>query len=128
MSYLLSNGMCILVPRPSRQPYHHKFESHNRLDRYNGFLVFQSFTQQPGLHYDENFSKVIKPKIVCTVLSIVASRHWPYLLDVENAILNGDLREEVYMKQTYGYVHLGFLDHLCKLRKTLCLKQAPDEV
>ena len=51
--------------------------------------------------------------------------HWPfYQMDVNNAFLNGDLQEEVYMQTSPGYPHSGI--QVCRLRRALyVLKQTP---
>ncbi|KAJ9557448.1 hypothetical protein OSB04_012062, partial [Centaurea solstitialis] len=117
MSALLSNHTWDLIVG-SRWLYRHKFDSQGHIARYKARLVAQGFSQQPGLDYDETFSLVVKPATIRTVLSIS--------LDVKNAFLNGDLTEEVYMKQPPGYAHPSYPNHVCRLRKALYgLKQAP---
>ena len=62
-----------------------------------------------------------------TLLSVAVSRSWPlYQLDIKNAFLHVDLREEVYMDQPPGYVVTSSEHLVCRLRKALYgLKQSP---
>ncbi|CAM8934540.1 unnamed protein product [Rhodiola kirilowii] len=47
-------------------------------------------------------------------------------MDVKTTFLNGDLKEEIYMKQPEGFVVTGQEHKVCKLVKSLYgLKQAP---
>jgi len=47
-------------------------------------------------------------------------------MDVKNAFLHGDLKEEVYMEQALGYVDQTHPNLVCRLKKALySLKQAP---
>jgi hypothetical protein len=47
-------------------------------------------------------------------------------MDVKTAFLNGELDEEIYMKQPEGFVTHGHEDIMCRLRTSLYgLKQAP---
>ncbi|GJX17600.1 ribonuclease H-like domain-containing protein [Tanacetum coccineum] len=77
-----------------------KYLADGMLSRYKARLVANGSTQLERVDVDETFSLVVKPGTIWTVLSLVASRHWPiHQLDVKNAFLHGDLSETVYMHQ-----------------------------
>jgi len=47
-------------------------------------------------------------------------------MDVKTTFLHGDLEEEIYMKQSEGFVVKGMKQLVCKLKKSLYgLKQSP---
>ena len=55
---------------------------------------------------------------VRSLIAVAASKHWPlFQLDVNNAFLHGDLREEVYMKVPEG-MH-NFNKQVCRLKKSI---------
>lgn len=68
------------------------------VERYKARLVGKKKTQAYGIEYQEQFALVARLNIVRVLLSLAANLYWPlYHLDVQNAFLNGDLEEEVYM-------------------------------
>ena len=70
---------------------------------------------------------MVKPTTVRLVLSLAVSRglHLQQI-DVQNAFLHDVLQEDVYMTQPPGFIHPQFLQHVCKLQKSLYdLRQAP---
>lgn len=79
------------------------------------------------IDYLETFSPMARLNFVQILLFVVISRSWPlYQPEIKNAFLHGNLKEEVYMDQSPGYVVAGS-DHLeCRLLKALYgLKQSP---
>ncbi|XP_014517174.1 uncharacterized protein LOC106774644 [Vigna radiata var. radiata] len=64
--------------------------------------------------------------IVRTILALAASKSWPlHQMDVKNAFLHGDLKEEVYITLPGGMSTLS-PNTVCKLKRSLYgLKQAP---
>ncbi|KAG8482310.1 hypothetical protein CXB51_027300 [Gossypium anomalum] len=92
-------------------------------------LVAKGCSQVPGCDFKETFSLVIKPATIRTILSIAVTKGWSLRqVDINNAFLNGDLTDEVFMQQPPGYVQSGPNGEqlMCRLTKALYgLRQAP---
>ncbi|CAL2231172.1 unnamed protein product [Prunus armeniaca] len=96
------------------------------IDRYKAQLVALGNKQEYGLDYDETFAPVTKMTIIRTILALAASQSWPlHQMDVKNAFLHGDLKEEVYLQLPSG-MPTSSPNDVCKLKRSLYgLKQAP---
>lgn len=121
---MLKNKTWHLVPPPigknvidCKWVYKVKKKADGTIDMYKAFLVAKGLRQQYDLDYEETFSSVVK----------ALSRGWSLRqLDVQNAILHGLPKEEVYMRQLPGYAYVRCPYYVCKLDKALYgLKQAP---
>lgn len=131
---LVKNGTRSLVPCPTnvnvvgcKWIYRTKRKSDGSIERHKARLVAQGFSQQAGKDFFETFSPVVKPTTIRLVVSIALSNQWCLRqLDINNAFLNGELSEVVYMRQPKGFEDSHHPDHVCQLRKALYgLKQAP---
>jgi histone deacetylase 1/2 len=89
--------------------------------------VAKGFKQRYGIDYEDTFSPVVKMATIRTILSIIVSRGWHFIqLDVQNAFLRGDSKEEGYMRQPPRYEDRNKPHYVCKLDRALYrLKQAP---
>jgi hypothetical protein len=88
-------------------------------------LVAWGFQQEYGRDYKETFALVAHMTTVHTLIAVAAVHSWAISqMDVKNAFLHGDLREEVYMHPPPGVeVPPGHVYHLW--RALYGLKQAP---
>ena len=104
-----------------------KYHADGSIQRYKARLVAKGFQQTPDVDFVETFSPVIKPCTIRVIFTLAAAYNWDIQqVDVNNAFLNGDLQEVVYMNQPTSFVNAAKLDHVCKLQKALFgLKQAP---
>ena len=75
------------------------------------------------MDYNETFAPVTKMTTICTLIVIASVRQWHISkMDVNNAFLNRDLKEKVYMDRSLGVPHGPGKDY--KLKKVLySLKQ-----
>ena len=90
-------------------------------------LVARGFVQQVGIDFDEVFAPVARMDSIRLLLALAAQEGWPvHHMDVKSAFLNGELKEEVYVKQPPGFVVQGEEGKVLRLRKALYgLRQAP---
>ena len=99
------------------------------IGRYKARLVAKGFSQAAGQDFKETFSPVVKDNTVRVVLTLAMTNSWKLRqIDVNNAFLNGDLQEEVYMVQPSGFEECDAEVNklVCRLYKALYgLKQAP---
>ena len=101
-------------------------DSEGRLQRYKARLVAKGFTQKKGIDYDETFSPVVHMESFRTLMAMAAKMDWEIeQMDVDTTFLNGDLEEEIYMKQPPEFHVKGAEQKVCRLKKAIYgLKQA----
>src|SRR3954464_8580879 len=103
-----------------------KRDPKGNIERFKARLVAKGFTQKEGIDYKETFSPVSKKDSLRVIMALVA--HFDLELqqmDVKTAFLNGELEEEVFMKQPEGFPSSNGEHLVCKLKRSIYgLKQA----
>ncbi|KAE8656318.1 Nodulation-signaling pathway 2 protein [Hibiscus syriacus] len=99
------------------------------IHRYKARLVAKGYSQIPGHDFLDTYSPVVKFASLNAILALAVSNNWELRhIDVNNAFLNGDLTEDVFMKQPPGFEQFAEDGStlVCKLQKALYgLRQAP---
>ena len=103
-----------------------KYNEAGEVARWKARLVAQGFKQRPGIDFDETYASVINKATIRTVFHIAAQKGMHlHQMDVKTAYLNGELEEEVYMRQPPGFEDSDHPDWVCKLKKSIYgLKQS----
>nr|GFA70999.1 retrovirus-related Pol polyprotein from transposon TNT 1-94 [Tanacetum cinerariifolium] len=123
-----------LVPRPDKvMVINLKWIYKVKLDELGGILknkarlVARGYRQEEGVDFEESFAPVARLEAIWIFLAYAAHKNMVvYQMDVKTAVLNGKLREEVYVSQPNGFVDPDNPNHVYKLKKALYgLKQAP---
>ncbi|KAG8499662.1 hypothetical protein CXB51_006097 [Gossypium anomalum] len=133
---LVDNSTWCLVPLPPGRKvigckwlFKVKKNPDGTIARRKARLVAKGCSQAPGCDFKETFSPVVKPATIRVILSVAVTKGWKLRqVDVNNAFLNGDLTDEVFMQQPPGYVQSGQNGErlVCRLNKALYgLRQAP---
>ena len=104
-----------------------KFDENGNLSKYKARLVAQGFSQGFIYDYSDTFSPVVRFDSFRLLVSIAAFHNHPIgQMDIKGAYLNGNLEEEIYMRQPKGCD--DGTGRVCRLKHTLYgLKQSGRE-
>jgi hypothetical protein len=89
-------------------------------------LVAKGYSQVKGLDFDETYAPVARFESIRILLAYATYHGFKlYQMDVKSALLNGPIKEEVYVEQPSRFEDNEYPSHVYKLSKALYgLKQA----
>lgn len=128
---LISNGTWEMVELPTglkpigcKWVFALKTNPAGEVERYKARLVAKGCSQRYGIDYEETYSPVVRYATIRMILAMAAEYElYVHQLDVSTAYLNGDLDEDIYMRQPEIYDDKS--GYVLKLKKSLYgLKQA----
>ena len=75
------------------------------IDKYKARLVVQGFRQKEDLDYFDTYSPMTRITSIRMLIAIASILDLEiHQMDVKTAFLNGELEEEIYMKQPEGFL------------------------
>ncbi|GJS06781.1 zinc finger, CCHC-type containing protein [Tanacetum coccineum] len=106
-----------------------KMKVDETIDKFKARLVIQGFRQKEGINYFDTYAPAARITTIRLLLALAAINNLViHQMDVKTSFLNGDLDEEVYMRQPEGFIMPGNEHKVCKLVKSVYgLKQAPKQ-
>ena len=136
MDYIMGNKTWKLVDLPpGSKPigckwiFKKKMKVDRTIDKFKARLVVKGFIQKEGIDYFDTYAPVARISTIRVLIALASIYKLQiHQIDVKTTFLNGELEEEIYMKQPQGFVVHGQEQKVCKLIKSLNgLKQAPKQ-
>ncbi|GJR38608.1 retrovirus-related pol polyprotein from transposon TNT 1-94 [Tanacetum coccineum] len=85
--------------------FKNKMKADGTIDKFKARLVIQGFRQKEGIDYFDTYAPVARISTIRLLIALAATHNLViHQMDVKTAFLNGDLEEEIYMKQPEGFV------------------------
>ncbi|GJU59350.1 zinc finger, CCHC-type containing protein [Tanacetum coccineum] len=106
-----------------------KIKVDGTIDKFKAILVIQGFRQNERIDYFDTYAPVARISTIRLLIALVATYNLViHQMDVNTTFLNGNLEEEVYMKQPKGFIVPGNEHKVFKFIKSLYeLKKAPNQ-
>jgi hypothetical protein len=112
---ILKNDVWEVVPRPqgksivtSKWIYKIKHATYSSVEKFKARFVACGFSEKEGIDYDEIFAPVARYTSMRIIISLASVFAWKlHQMDFKTAFLNGEVEQEVYIKQLEGFVIHG---------------------
>ena len=89
----------------SKWVYKVKRNADGSVERFKARLVAQEYSQSQEIDYEEVFAPVARYNSVRSLLAVANVCDWEiHQMDVKTAFPQGELEEEIYLKQPDGFI------------------------
>jgi hypothetical protein len=107
--------------------FSNKQDEHGVVTKNKARLMAKGHAQVAGLDFEETFAPIARLELIHILLAYVAQHSFKlFQMDIKSALLNGPIKEEVYVEQPPDFEDDKCPNHVYKLSKMLYgLKQAP---
>ena len=118
------------------KPRKRKRDMNGNIVRHKARLVAKGFTQKSGIDYDEMFCPVVRFESIRTIIALAAKHNLRlHQVEIATAFLNGEQKEDIFMKQQEGFEIKGKEHMVCTLKRSIyglkqssrCWNQATDK-
>ncbi|GJW11845.1 retrovirus-related pol polyprotein from transposon TNT 1-94 [Tanacetum coccineum] len=100
--------------------YKVKFDEYDDVLKNKARLVAKGYRQEEGIDFEESFAPVARIEAIRIFIAHAASKNMTiYQMDVKTSFLNGELKKEVYVSQSEGFVDPDHPTHVYRLKKAL---------
>ncbi|GJR50376.1 retrovirus-related pol polyprotein from transposon TNT 1-94 [Tanacetum coccineum] len=125
-SRLLFHSLYGKIAICSKWVFRNKKDEHGIVTKNKARLVAQCYNQEEGIDYDETFAPVTRMEAIRIFLAFSTYMNFiVFQMDVESSLVNGKLKEEVFVKQPPGFKSSEFPNYVCKLDKALYRLKQP---
>ncbi|GKB39816.1 zinc finger, CCHC-type containing protein [Tanacetum coccineum] len=116
---IMENNTWVLsdLPHGFKFIFNRKMKVDGTIDKFKARLVIQGFRKKERIDYFDTYAPVARITTIRLLLALATIYNLViHQMDVKSTFLNGDLDEEVYMKQPKGFVMPGN-EHKCVYSK-----------
>nr|GEZ13256.1 integrase, catalytic region, zinc finger, CCHC-type, peptidase aspartic, catalytic [Tanacetum cinerariifolium] len=117
----------VFAPKPSSDASSSEDVSSTESTYVSQTLHHLRISTRGGIDFEKSFAPVARIEAIRIFIANAASKNMTiYQMDVKTTFLNGELKEEVYVSQSEGFVDPGHPTYVYRLKKALYgLKHAP---
>ncbi|GKE17039.1 zinc finger, CCHC-type containing protein, partial [Tanacetum coccineum] len=122
ISSIMENNTWVLfdLPLGCKWIFKRKIKVDGTINKFKARLVIQGLRQKEGIDYFDTYASVAYITTIRLLLALAAIHNLViHQMNVKTVFLNGDLEEEVYMKQPEGFIMPCNEHKVCKLVKSL---------